>query len=1056
MEYENKAEAKGREKKHKRNSVVVSGAIYISSDEEEEDGRRPEIQIHENNNNSVDSGDRPEGKASRTIYSKGKNLNKEAKSSSVETNSSEYEKYDWETSSQKNPNINESEDPSPSPTLAETLNKDLVVASRKRSMTRLTPSTASVNFVHYKLLTPDLIWMKFIDFARMTVQTTGDKRRMNGMRIAGGKFQIIFEKIKFNQYEATAQNIADFLFYMERTENVDLESDEVRILLAGLARYLPNLKLVQSSASGDSTQFDISSFSPSFMVRECFDSFLSALNHPKIEVRGNRGKSNKFVPSIYQLFRQHCECYFKTDPILASPKIVVDFLLHLFRDKVRNNTSDHMVPFNNFYMENVKTICKEVDTFLKCSFTSSVLESPEVIDLLTVAEAADENTISNDDAMKLYPDHHYAKKRLKLRHEESFWNGSLLKKVVFDIRFNKSLDVYTAAKELGVTSEMLYHRIMSESTEENEDADDFAYIIPSLCEFLKKTNSSPKLFWKEESVKDLLDDVRNREKTVADAAALFGVGRKEIMKRCGNIKTKDEIQESIKEEKIKKILEKEEQDKMKKKVTMLDKQIMFAEENEEMLCDYELARLANMRERKELMAKLNFEEDKNELRKITKVAKVEKIANSPDAEQLQKRGKSVRVQRKMEADRLKHGDRVSVQPGRGGRCEKRITPKWFGETVPDTSKLQLEKLVKATPVPKFDLIAPQLLEMTSDYRRSAIFLDSVSCEAKDLAHKKEAKFKMNEEDWIQFEAEEETIVSTSRVTSLDSFNDFFCYGTEAGGVGVVLAGESRNTESVILSPSLPRPQRDHQTSQRRGDRSGDGGAEDHVHQHGRHGQVGAGTVIFVTSHLNGKLSGARTWRPRPCCWSTAGTLRTATRPGPSRARWAWRGGGRAGCWTRAGAWWRWTPGPGPPAPWWAASSPRRGGSRTRWRWSRAAGTRSAWCGTPWSPPGTCGSPAASSPPAASRTRWPRPGGAAAGDTTPPPPAATTAGTRSTSAPGGRGRGWRGCRARGPSPGSARVFTAAPGAPGTRISSSPTLSRVALWWPMWPGKARTLL
>merc|ERR1712024_355344 len=146
--------------------------------------------------------------------------------------------------------------------------------------------------------------------------------------------------------------------------------------------------------------------------------------------------------------------------------------------------------------------------------------------------------------------------------------------------------------------------------------------------------------------------------------------------------------------------------------------------------------------------------------------------------------------------------------------------------------------------------------MTSDYRRSAIFLDSLSCEAKDLAHKKEAKFKMNEEDWIQFEAEEETIVSTSRVTSLDSFNDFFCYGTEAGGVGVVLAGESRNTVSVILSPSLPRPQRDHQTSQRLSDRSGDGGAEDHVHQHGRHGQVGAGTVIFVTSHLNGKLSGA--------------------------------------------------------------------------------------------------------------------------------------------------------------------------------------------------------
>ena len=849
-ECENNAEAQGRGKKNKSNAIVEAGAIYISSDEEEEDGRTHEIQIQEDNNNSVDRSDRLDVKTSRTIYSKGKNSKEGVKSLPAETINSEYEKYDWETSSKKDPNIDENKDPSTSSTSAETLNKHLAVASRKRLTVSLRPGTNPANEVHYKLLTSDQIWMKFMHLAGMTVQVRDKKRGMKGM--TGNNSLVIFEKMKFNPYEATAQNVADFLFYMERTEDLDLESDDARVLLSGIARYLPNLNLVKSPGSGDSTLFNLSNFSPSFLVRESHESVLSRLNPLKLNPgigNGNCGKSPKQIQSTYQLFRQHCEYYFQADPILANPEIVVDFLLHLLKDKVKKNTSNHLVPFNNFYTENIRSICINFDTFLKCSLSSSVLESAEVKDLLAVAEAADENSICNDAAMKLYPDHHYAKKRLKLKHEESFWNGSLLKKVVFDIKFNKSLDVYTAAKELGVTSEMLYHRIMSESTEECEEADDFEH-IPSLCEFLKKTNSSPKMFWKEVRVKELLDDVKSREKTVADVAALFGVGRKEIIQRCGKIKTEDEIMESIKEEKIKKVLEKEEQDKMKKKVTMLDKQIMFAEENEDTLCDYELARLANMRERKELMAKLNFEEDKNELRKIAKVAKVERIANSPDAEQLQKRGKSVRVQRKMEADRLKHGDGVSVQPGRGGRCEKRITPKWFGETVPDTSKLQLEKLVKATPVPKFDLIAPQLLEMTSDYRRSAIFLDSVSCEAKDLAHKKEAKFKMNEEDWIQFEAEEETIVSTSRVTSLDSFNDFFCYGTEAGGVGVVLAGNTVSAQhctfALLLSLSLPRPQRDHQTSQRRGDRSGDGGAEDHVHQHGRHGQVGAGTVIFVT------------------------------------------------------------------------------------------------------------------------------------------------------------------------------------------------------------------
>ena len=197
-ECENNAEAQGRGKKNKSNAIVEAGAIYISSDEEEEDGRTHEIQIQEDNNNSVDRSDRLDVKTSRTIYSKGKNSKEGVKSLPAETINSEYEKYDWETSSKKDPNIDESKDPSTSSTSAETLNKHLAVASRKRLTVSLRPGTDPANEVHYKLLTSDQIWMKFMHLAGMTVQVRDKKRGMKGM--TGNNSLVIFENMKFNPY----------------------------------------------------------------------------------------------------------------------------------------------------------------------------------------------------------------------------------------------------------------------------------------------------------------------------------------------------------------------------------------------------------------------------------------------------------------------------------------------------------------------------------------------------------------------------------------------------------------------------------------------------------------------------------------------------------------------------------------------------------------------------------------------------------------------------------------------------------------------------------------
>ena len=59
--------------------------------------------------------------------------------------------------------------------------------------------------------------------------------------------------------------------------------------------------------------------------------------------------------------------------------------------------------------------------------------------------------------------------------------------------------------------------------------------------------------------------------------------------------------------------------------------------------------------------------------------------------------------------------------------KNRTSPHWFGKTVPTPSSE--EKVIANNPVPKFDLLATQLLEITTDYRASSVFLQSLSEEA---------------------------------------------------------------------------------------------------------------------------------------------------------------------------------------------------------------------------------------------------------------------------------------------------------------------------------------
>ena len=96
-------------------------------------------------------------------------------------------------------------------------------------------------------------------------------------------------------------------------------------------------------------------------------------------------------------------------------------------------------------------------------------------------------------------------------------------------------------------------------------------------------------------------------------------------------------------------------------------------------------------------------------------------------------------------------------------------------------------MIDSRVVPKVTLSSRELLEITKDYRKSRIFLDSVTEECKE---QKVEPLYNDDTDWSLFAGGEEFIVSTSRLTAIDTIGDFTTYGTEEGGVGVLVAGRS--------------------------------------------------------------------------------------------------------------------------------------------------------------------------------------------------------------------------------------------------------------------------
>ena len=572
----------------------------------------------------------------------------------------------------------------------------------------------------------------------------------------GNKRISIYEGRKFNPFKATIQNVADFFFYLELTEEISTKHQTA--YMASLSKYIPNLG-PQLIAGKDGFKTFLQHFSPSFTYNkerqdELVELLSQDLGFPKV---GDK---------IWESFAAFSESS-QTNPFLVSPIILANFIRRvLFRGPVRDKDLKFLLPSYNFYSRNIRLICERMDRIARIydESRSPLLQHPDIQKLMIASVALENKLLSNDFALSLLPKHHYIVIRLKSG-EDKFWSDKFTLGVCNDVR-RSLVSLPVAALELGVTSEMLFAAMM-EIKESREE------ILPSLNEFLQQRGGTANKYWKEERVVEMLEDVRNRRSSVPAVAFRLGVSRQQVLLRCGKIKSQEELEAERAMEQIRKFNEKEEAEKKNySKATQLEKQIWYAEENEEELCEYEQQRLSNLRERKAIIEQLNFQEDKMEIRRQTRILSRSTVKEKAVVE---RRGTSERIQRKQEQQRLRTSSE-KIPGGRGKVCPERLTPLWFGQTVP--VKTKEEKVVASNPLPKFDLLATQLLEITNDYGASRVFLDSLAEENQLEEEKCQPGV-----DWEKgVEVAGEAIVSTSLLTDLDTCGDLVSYGTSEGGV----------------------------------------------------------------------------------------------------------------------------------------------------------------------------------------------------------------------------------------------------------------------------------
>merc|ERR1719318_1480155 len=675
----------------------------------------------------------------------------------------------------------------------------------------------SGEFEESELLHKDWLDLKLVAVDQRRYSSSQDEVKMRNMGqwiifLQFSQMEIKGRKHKCNPYKAGKQEVAEFLHFQELSDSWQ-DGVHPDTCLASISAHLPGLRV-------DTVEQLMSTNPPTITMKDV-----------RIFLKLKKLSPHSPFDSTWKSFVEYCRKFGNNnDPFKAKPELVKDFLMSKFQGKeMRLEEVEPQVksrplcivekepffrPAYKFYSDNLYRILGELDWHLEYSWVSGPLRECREIEILTRAVVCCDERLRpdpddpdlSDAVLKFTPNYSYTKVRSK-HSEELFWGRQFTANVLEDVK-SKALPVPVAASGLGVTAEMVWAALKLDSFAQDEEY--FDNENPgeqesiSVKDYVYLGYGSRGQFWKEDSTVSLLEEVRNRNVSVEKVAAQLGVSRKDILERCGGVKEQAEKEADMKLLEIEKMKQKAEKElNILRKKSPLQLQIEMAENNMERLSQYERMRLQNMRERQALLESLDFNKEKNELRALTPKSKPRQV------EAVQLREKSARVKRRSEVQQLKKlktDHDCSSNYEWSMLQEQRASPKWFGHWVPRFNKdvkltirrlnvtdrdindfYDEEAISSSNHIPKFELSAQDLLEITPAYHRSKTRLDSFSADLKQV--RPEGPL-VSRPDWDRFQLVQESLVSSSELTSLDTFQDYVCFGTQSGGVGVSLAGRA--------------------------------------------------------------------------------------------------------------------------------------------------------------------------------------------------------------------------------------------------------------------------
>ena len=525
----------------------------------------------------------------------------------------------------------------------------------------------------------------------------------------------------------------------------------------------------------------------------------------------------------------------------VTPEVVAHLLVASFAAKDREvgawEEPPALRPALAFYTSNVERVCRELDQLLAshadpiAEALSPLLATAPLQRLRAAAAALDRQSMEGGGRW-LAPSYNYSRRRLE--GEEDYWSSGLPRRLLADV-IRGAVPAEVAAAQLGVTPTMV--RCAAARTQHTtRDLTKRKY-----CELRYGTEQQ---FWEERSTVEALVRVREREVEAQVMAVEWGVARSEVVAQCGGVKTVEELEDERKLAELERFKARVARAGYVRKESQLEKQITLAERQQENLSDYEKMRLSNMKERQELLERLQFDKEKKEM-----LEERQKAMIFTPKEEVERRAPSARIKAKQEqekvADKRRSSEAFTIKES--WRLEslkiqqQRRSPAWVGQWVPlstrknatrakdfcpsssapgqvaalardiaegsttprfvhpataSTKRLctfesiyDLEEVGEACMVPQVEVGVEEVLDQHTELHTALSVLDSFSAEVGDVVE--EARYSTSS-PLVGLELVEESVVVGATITALASSWDLMGYGCSSGTVGLHIGATSLN------------------------------------------------------------------------------------------------------------------------------------------------------------------------------------------------------------------------------------------------------------------------